>query len=78
MCAQISQNIYVLFDPCRQDGSPLLYLTAQPQVEGPGRCEYVTDVNALNIKVMKHMYGCLPEKKSQLRSLIDEGETRAT
>ena len=35
----------------RQDGSPLLYLTAQPLVEGPGRCEYVTDVNTLNIKV---------------------------
>jgi hypothetical protein len=44
-------EVYILWPSFRQDGDPLLYLTAQPQVEGPGRCEYVTDVNTFNIKV---------------------------
>ena len=43
--------MYILWPSFRQDGDPLLYLTAQPLVEGPGRCEYVTDVNTFNIKV---------------------------
>ncbi len=45
--------MYILWPSFRQDGDPLLYLTAQPQVEGPGRCEYVTDVNTFNIKVRR-------------------------
>ena len=35
----------------RGSDSPLLYLTGQPSVEGPGRCRYVSEVNTHNIKV---------------------------
>ena len=43
-------EVYILWPSFRQTDDPLLYLTAQPQIEGPGRCQYVADVNTHNIK----------------------------
>ena len=44
-------EVYILWPSYRQVDDPLLYLTAQPQIEGPGKCQLVVDVNTHNIKV---------------------------
>ena len=44
-------EVYILWPSMREEGAPLLYLTAQPSVEGAGTCQYVSDVNTYNIKV---------------------------
>ena len=44
-------EVYILWPSFRATDDPLLYLTAQPQIEGPGVCQYVSDVNTHNIKV---------------------------
>ena len=44
-------EVYILWPSHRQVDDPLLYLTAQPQIEGPGKCQFVVDVNTHNIKV---------------------------
>jgi len=44
-------QVYILWPSFRQVDDPLLYLTAQPQIEGPGKCQFVVDVNTHNIKI---------------------------
>merc|ERR1719477_445975 len=44
-------DVYILWPSFRATDDPLLYLTAQPQIEGPGVCQYVSDVNTHNIKI---------------------------
>merc|ERR1719471_190059 len=44
-------EVYILWPSYRQVDDPLLYLTAQPQIEGPGKCQFVVDVNTHNIKI---------------------------
>ena len=44
-------EVYILWPSFHATDDPLLYLTAQPQIEGPGVCQYVSDVNTHNIKV---------------------------
>merc|ERR1719443_2523481 len=44
-------EVYILWPSFRQVDDPLLYLTAQPQIEGPGKCQFVVDVNTHNIKI---------------------------
>ena len=46
-----SAEVYILWPSLRGEDQPLLYLTGQPIVEGPGSCHYVSDVNTHNIKV---------------------------
>ena len=46
-----SAEVYILWPSLRGQEQPLLYLTGQPVVEGPGSCHYVSDVNTQNIKV---------------------------
>ena len=46
----LEAEVYILWPSARSD-SPLLYLTAQPWVEGPGYCQFVNDVNTHNLKV---------------------------
>ena len=46
-----SAEVYILWPSLRGLDQPLLYLTGQPIVEGPGSCHYVSDVNIHNIKV---------------------------
>ena len=46
-----SAEVYILWPSLRGIDQPLLYLTGQPIVEGPGSCHYVSDVNIHNIKV---------------------------
>ena len=46
-----SAEVYILWPSLRGQEQPLLYLTGQPIVEGPGSCHYVSDVNTHNIKV---------------------------
>ena len=46
-----SAEVYILWPSLRGQDQPLLYLTGQPIVEGPGSCHYVSDVNIHNIKV---------------------------
>ena len=41
----------------RGQAQPLLYLTGQPIVEGPGSCHYVSEVNTHNIKVSDEKEG---------------------
>ena len=41
----------------RGQDQPLLYLTGQPTVEGPGSCHYVSEVNTHNIKVSEDEEG---------------------
>lgn len=55
-------EVYILWPSFRQLDDPLLYLTAQPQIEGPGRCQYVSDVNTHNIKIdrFRNAYSPLP------------------
>ena len=43
--------MYILWPSFRQVDDPLLYLTAQPIIEGAGSCQFVVDVNTHNIKV---------------------------
>merc|ERR1719233_1804169 len=44
-------DVYILWPSFRATDDPLLYMTAQPQIEGPGVCQYVSDVNTHNIKM---------------------------
>ena len=44
-----SAEVYILWPSLRGIDQPLLYLTGQPIVEGPGSCHYVSDVNIHNI-----------------------------
>jgi len=46
-----SAEVYILWPALRGQDQPLLYLTGQPLVEGPGSCHYVSEVNTHNIKV---------------------------
>merc|ERR1719495_3135564 len=46
-----SAEVYILWPALRGQDQPLLYLTGQPIVEGPGSCHYVSEVNTHNIKV---------------------------
>jgi len=50
----VSAEVYILWPSFRQNDDPLLYLTAQPSIEGAGRCQYVSDVNTFNIKVDRY------------------------
>ena len=55
-----SAEVYILWPSLRGQDQPLLYLTGQPIVEGPGSCHYVSDVNTHNIKVSGvAIYQCL-------------------
>ena len=47
--------MYILWPSFRQSDDPLLYLTAQPQIEGAGECQYVLDVNSRSIKVSQSL-----------------------
>ena len=50
-------EVYILWPSMRETEAPLLYLTAQPQLDGAGRCQYVSDVNVYNLKVSQpHEY----------------------
>merc|ERR1719350_2787314 len=46
-------EVYILWPALRGQDQPLLYLTGQPTVEGPGSCHYVSEVNTHNIKVVR-------------------------
>lgn len=47
----IQAQVYILWPSSRPDGDPLLYLTAQPRVEGKGRCSFVADVNPYQLQL---------------------------
>jgi len=68
-------EVYILWPSFRQLDDPLLYLTAQPQIEGPGRCQYVSDVNTHNIKIdrFRTAYSPLPNV-AQINSQYSEDE----
>jgi len=78
-------EVYILWPSFRATDDPLLYLTAQPQIEGPGRCQYVSDVNTHNIKIdrFRNAYShltnvaeinsqYLEEKEEEIEQNIDE------
>merc|ERR1719233_1819512 len=80
-------EVYILWPSFRATDDPLLYLTAQPQIEGPGVCQYVSDVNTHNIKIdrFRNAYSPLPnvveinsqyleEKKENLAMDIAEND----
>ena len=46
----LEAEVYILWPSARSD-SPLLYLSSQPWLEGPGYCQFVNDVNTHNLKV---------------------------
>jgi len=47
----IEAEVYILWPSSHYSSRPLLYLTEQPVVEGPGHCQYVSDVNTHNVKI---------------------------
>ena len=47
----------IIWSSPRGQDQPLLYLTGQPIVEGPGSCHYVSEVNTHNIKVSDGVEG---------------------
>ena len=47
----VSAEVYILWPSFRENDDPLLYLTEQPIVEGPGHCQFVETVNHYNVKV---------------------------
>ena len=63
-------QVYILRPSFRQVDDPLLYLTAQPIIEGPGSCQFVVDVNTHNIKVRSVLAFCTNWPQLSSSSLV--------